>query len=92
MVVMMNNEFIERFIFENEKDTPFGNSSEFYKMLKDKYNIDRIPDLYKKIVNYQLDYYGKTLINSKYVENKTKEDCKHERKKSLSTFTLEKEV
>ena len=67
--------FIENFIFENEKDTPIHNSIEFKKILKDKYNLKYIPDLYKKLVNYQISKYGESLANSSLVETRSRDDC-----------------
>ena len=69
------NEFIERFIFENEKDTPFRNGKEFYKLLKDKYKLEMIPNLYTKIVNYQIKKYGVALNNTKLIDDHTKREC-----------------
>lgn len=62
MVVMMNNEFIERMIYETEKDNTFNNSYDFCKRIRDKYKIDYyLGDLYKRIINYQIDKYGCSL-------------------------------
>ena len=62
MVDMMNNEFIERMIYEKEKDNTFNNSYDFCKKIREKYKIDYyLGDLYKKIVNYQIDTYGSSL-------------------------------
>ena len=69
------SEFIENFIFENEKDTPFRNGKEFYGFLRDKYKIDKSPELYKKIVNYQINKYGEALNNTKLIDNHTKGEC-----------------
>lgn len=62
----MKNEFIENMIFEKEKDTCFGSSAYFYKHLKDKYKLsDTQPSvygsLYRRIVNYQIKTYGRSL-------------------------------
>lgn len=57
----MNNEFIERMIYECEKDNPFKNIKSFYKAIFDKYKVKPSSDLYKKIVNYQIDFYGSSL-------------------------------
>lgn len=58
----MKNEFIERMIFEKEKETSFNNSYDFCKKIRDKYKIDYyLGDLYKRIVNYQIDKYGASL-------------------------------
>ena len=71
----MNYEFIERFIFEKEKDTPFRNKETFYIIMKEKYRIKATRDLYAKIINYQVDKYGESLANSKLVEIHKREDC-----------------
>ena len=67
--------FIENFIFEIEKDTPFRNGIEFYKLLKDKYKLEKLPELYKKIVNYQINKYGEALNNTKLIDNNTRGEC-----------------
>ena len=57
----MNNDFIERMIYECEKDNPFKNIKTFYKTIYDKYKIKPSSELYKKIMNYQIDIYGNSL-------------------------------
>lgn len=82
--------FIENFIFEIEKDKPFCNSSEFYLLLKEKYNLEKQPNLYKKIINYQIKKYGEALNNSKLIDIRTHEDCvkKSENAKSRLYFKI----
>lgn len=72
----MNYEFIERFIFEKEKDTPFRNKETFYRTIKEKYKVEGTRDLYIKIINYQIDTYGESLANSVLIDLRTREDCK----------------
>ena len=69
------NEFIENIIFENEKDKGFKNSYEFYKLLLSKYKIGKkIPDLYKRIINYQIERYGQSLdyVDKSFTYNEIK--------------------
>lgn len=69
----MNNEFIERMIYEKEKDTAFNNSYDFCKKIREKYKIDYyLGDLYKRIINYQIDKYGASL--QYVVENHSTEE------------------
>lgn len=71
----MNNEFIDNFIFETEKDSYFTNINEFYGLLYKKYKIkEKKRDLYVKIKQYQLDFYGETLVDKDYFN--TCEDLK----------------
>lgn len=53
--------FINEYVFNLEKDKAFNNSNEFYKMIKDKYKMERSPELYRRIINYQIKKYGSTL-------------------------------
>ena len=78
----MNNEFIERFIFEQEKDLPIKNKESFYKKLKDRYNLDEMRDLYIKIINYQIDTYGESLANSELIDPRSYDECKRRAKNS----------
>ena len=71
----MNYEFIERFIFEKEKNTPFANKETFYKVIKEKYRMQGNRDLYIKIINYQIDTYGESLANAKLIDLHRHEDC-----------------
>lgn len=82
--------FIENYIFEIEKDKPFGNSGEFYLLLKDKYKLGKQPNLYKRIINYQIKKYGEALNNSKLIDIRTHEDCvkKSENAKSRLYFRI----
>ena len=60
----MNIEFIEKVIFEKEKHTPFKNISKFYDLLHKKYKLKGYhTDLYRKIVNFQIEFYGHSLNN-----------------------------
>lgn len=63
----MNNEFIDNYIFETEKDKCFKNASEFYDLLLKKYKIkEKKKDLYVRIINYQIDIYGSNLSFKDY--------------------------
>lgn len=62
----MNNEFLENFIFEKEKENNFASASYFYRTLAMKYKIkntqkELYSDLYKRIINYQVSKYGCSL-------------------------------
>lgn len=61
-------DFKERIIFEKEKDLVLESSEKFYKKLRDiyKYNPDvrNLSNLYRKIINYQINKYGATLSDS----------------------------
>lgn len=62
----MKDEFIENIIFENEKDIPIRNSEIFYRKLRLKYKVllkNKI-ELYKRIINYQINKYGHSLCNN----------------------------
>ena len=62
--MIMNTEFIEKIIFENEKHTPFKNISKFYDLLHRKYKLKGYhTDLYRRIINFQIDFYGHSLNN-----------------------------
>ena len=70
--MIMNTEFIEKIIFENEKNTPFRNIRVFYAILHNKYKLKGYhTDLYRKIINYQVDKYGHSLndIHDYYKDN-----------------------
>lgn len=68
---MMNNDFIENVIFENEKDTSFINSRDFKVKVSYKYKTKVSSDLYYRIIRYQVNKYGEGL-NGRY--NVTKDE------------------
>ena len=72
----MNYEFIEKFIFEKEKDTPFMNELNFYNFIKEKYRTKVNRDLYIKIINYQINTYGESLANSCLIDVRGHDECK----------------
>ena len=74
----MNNDFIERMIYECEKDKPFKNIKLFYKEIYDKYKIKPSSELYKEIMNYQIDIYGQSLnYDEKEKVYRSNEDMRH---------------
>lgn len=60
--------FKEQVIFEKEKDLALGSSELFYRKLKYEYKLKNRPiafsNLYRKIINYQIDKYGTTISDS----------------------------
>lgn len=59
---MMKDKFFEEIIFEKEKENTFDNSYDFFKKIREKYKIEfYLADLYKRIINYQVDKYGCSL-------------------------------
>ena len=73
----MKNDYLEKVIFELEKDTQFVNCRDFYKTLVKKYQIKNYwfyREVFVRIINYQIKTYGKSLS---YVdEMRTKEEYK----------------
>lgn len=57
---------VEDYIFEQYKDTILGNR-EIFEGKVSKYNIDS-GEMYKKIINYQVDKYG-GMLTSEYPKN-----------------------
>ncbi len=69
-------DFKESIIFENEKDLPVINTDEFKLKCLKKYKYKcKTSDLPRKIINYQVKTYGKTLTLDDW-SGKTKEDMK----------------
>lgn len=67
-------DFKENYIFELEKNTPQNGVSKFTKKCIDKYGYkESVSDLYRKIVNYQIKTFGKTLEH--IVEISDREEC-----------------
>lgn len=72
----MTKDFIEKLIFEYEKDTPFNNVREFYKKINKTYHLKgNYTDLYVKIINYQINNYGMNLSYTIYNEKRNYESC-----------------
>ena len=68
----MKTEFIERILFEKEKHTPFKNIRWFYDLLHKKYNYKGYhTDLYRRIINFQIKFYGYSLGN---IDSYTEDD------------------
>ena len=63
---MSSNKFKEDTIYELEKNNPISSSKWFKKDIKDKYGIVPSGDLYRRIVNYQIKNYGKSVTQSDY--------------------------
>lgn len=71
-------------LFELYKESSLGNSEKFRKEITSKYNIsdEEFTELYRRIVNYQVEKYGETLrgdwiIHEDY--DKTRERAKQRR-------------
>ena len=60
-VVMSSDKFKEDLIFSIYKDKALRGARTFKSMIKEKYKVDASSDLYAKLVNYQLNVYGKYL-------------------------------
>lgn len=54
------DQFKEQVVFELEKDTPFQGKREFTFLIYRKYGFKPSTALYRNIVNYQIDNYGRT--------------------------------
>lgn len=55
------DEFKENIIFENEKNRAFKNNNEFKESINKKYKYTPSSNLYRKIINYQIKKFGKSL-------------------------------
>lgn len=54
-------DFKENIIFQNFKDTAFSSINQFKYLVYKKYHYIAGSDLYRKVVNYQVDTYGTSL-------------------------------
>lgn len=78
-------DFKENIIFENEKDTAFASVKQFrYKVYKE-YKYRATSSLYRKVVNYQIETYGRTLHER--VEGLTKQQCLQTKKHRMQVAT-----
>lgn len=67
-------DFKENYIFELEKNVPQMGISKFAIKCRDKYGYkESVSNLYRKVVNYQVKTYGKTLEH--IIEMPDKEEC-----------------
>lgn len=57
----MSDLFKAQVVLELEKDNAFYSSKHFRNKILEKYGFIPDSDIYKKIVNYQIDKYGETL-------------------------------
>lgn len=65
-------DFKEGIIFESEKDNSIRNIGEFRKRVYKTYDYKgNISGIYRRIINYQIKRYGKTL--DKYIEHYSQE-------------------
>lgn len=55
--------FKEHIIFENEKNMAFKGIEEFKRIIYKKYKYIATSNLYRKIINYQVKNFGKSLNN-----------------------------
>lgn len=56
------DKFKENLLFEELKDTQLRSAKGLWNDIKKKYNYEVSSDLYKKIVNYQIEKYGSPLL------------------------------
>lgn len=56
------DKFKENLLFEEFKDTPLRSAKGLFNDIKKKYDYEPSSDLYKKIVNYQIEKYGSPLL------------------------------
>ena len=61
-------ELVEQLIFEAYKDKDVRSAVYFKDLIKKDYGIKVTSDLYRKIINYQVEKYGVTLQNLDYRE------------------------
>lgn len=67
-------DFKENYIFEIEKNMPQNGIKKFYIKLREKYNYkENVSDLYRRIINYQIETFGKTL--EEMIEIPDREEC-----------------
>ena len=57
----MNDKFKSQVVLELEKENLFYSAREFYEKIEEKYGFKPDSDLYKAIINYQVERYGKAL-------------------------------
>ena len=57
----MKKEFIDNYLFNEFKDVPFDGAKRFVKLCVDKFDIIPDSDLYRRIINYQIQEYGMSL-------------------------------
>lgn len=56
-------DLVEQLIFNAFKDRYFRSSEAFYQLIKRDYGYDATPELYRRIINYQIKKYGISLHN-----------------------------
>lgn len=84
----MNDKFKSQVVLELEKDKLFHSSNEFYRKVEEKYGFKPDSDLYKAILNYQIETYGKAL-DPRYSRSKKKLSSKvriHHRDRQLMNY------
>ena len=81
---MLNEKFKEDFIFSIYKDKALRGARTFKSVIREKYHINASSDLYAKIVNYQLNVYGKYLTpyDIDYIKDFRHKDNKKRRRNS----------
>lgn len=84
----MNDKFKSQVVLELEKDNLFHSSNEFYRKVEEKYGFKPDSDLYKAILNYQVERYGKQL-DPRFSRSKKKLSSKvriHHRDRQLMNY------
>jgi hypothetical protein len=61
-------DLVEKLIFEAYKRRYIRNAEAFKQYIKREYGLDVTSDLYRKIVNFQVEEYGETLSDDKQRE------------------------
>lgn len=94
----MNKEFMSGVVFELEKDIAFQGMREFKWKIYRKYGFVPDGDLYRRIVNYQIETYGRTFNNYKrrdYVQDFGRRNSKRRlqvKENNQKYYALEKVV
>lgn len=69
---MSKKNFIENIIFAKEKDKVLGGSKKFRKHILETYDLEvNVSDIYKRIINYQIEKYGEVLNDTVHIVTKT---------------------
>lgn len=65
------DQFKEEVVFEIEKDKPFNGVREFTYLVVRKYGFKPSSDLYRRVVNYQIEKYGTTANYPNWIDRRT---------------------
>lgn len=93
---MKRDLFKEQLIFEEYKDRYLWSANKFKNEIKTKYGIKVSSDLYKKLINYQINKYGSQITDCCKIDYINKEQNRnHDRrqrdlKNNQDSYELEK--